>query len=755
MSDNLLNNITKNLQESTDNNTFCTRFSFPATDFPVEIKHLGEINFPVSTRIAKEIIDQAQLAPFGWRDQTIVDTRVRNAWEIKKSKIKLPGTSMEQIPEMLERIKKNLNMAADATLVPELHNLVIYEKGQFFSSHQDTEKCKDMIATMVILLPSNFKGGTLTIDRQGDVKKYTAPRTTNHLQVIAFYTDCVHEVKKITSGYRIALTFNLLLKGAGTLQPLQNPALTESIKAYFSEDERQALNCAQSNHPTWLVYLLDHQYSQYGLSWGHLKSADRTHASQLLAAAEALDLEAHLSLADVHEVWQTESDYSNSGYYGYRGDDDDEEDEDISGDDVECIEFIEGDCELRRWVNSNGKKRAWKGHYVPDEMVGWTKAMDNFEPFDSAYEGFMGNYGDTMEKWYHRAAITLWRKTDAFPSLFAIDANGTQKKVQKMLDTNFEQGVAALKTLLPQWERKIGSDGVQISETLKLCLLVRDKALATQLLEGYGMEAVCRKHGVGLRNLARSYGQKWLVELLDIWSKSDRDYFDPIAGLAFLINIFRDDSEVAAWLCAYQFKWFEVSDSVAQEHDSQVSIVKTRNKRVSHAVDFLKSLAALGENSIMAKSTRHFLGYPRLYDAVTLADMVLGLQDENLSPNIQKLTAEARKRLKASTAKTRKEGDYSILEIDTCKCKDCVVLHGFLKSKKETQYVWPLAQGRRYHIHRVIDDMGIGVSHQTQREGCPYKLVLKKLNKYFKNEARVKTMQSEKLAKIEAIYRLR
>ena len=55
-----------------------------------------------------------------------------------------------------------------------------------------------------------------------------------------------------------------------------------------------------------------------------------------------------------------------------------------------------------------------------DHQITWTKASDAFEPFESEYEGYMGNYGNTMDRWYHRAAVVLWRKEDHYPILFSI-----------------------------------------------------------------------------------------------------------------------------------------------------------------------------------------------------------------------------------------------------------------------------------------------------------------------------------------------
>jgi hypothetical protein len=41
--------------------------------------------------------------------------------------------------------------------------MLIYKEGQFFDKHQDSEKLENMIASLVIILPSPHIGGNLVI----------------------------------------------------------------------------------------------------------------------------------------------------------------------------------------------------------------------------------------------------------------------------------------------------------------------------------------------------------------------------------------------------------------------------------------------------------------------------------------------------------------------------------------------------------------------------------------------------------------
>jgi hypothetical protein len=35
-------------------------------------------------------------------------------------------------------------------------------------------------------------------------------------------------------------------------------------------------------------------------------------------------------------------------------------------------------------------------------------------PYSQQYEGYMGNWGNTLDRWYHRAAIVIWPREQAF-----------------------------------------------------------------------------------------------------------------------------------------------------------------------------------------------------------------------------------------------------------------------------------------------------------------------------------------------------
>ena len=147
---------------------------------------------------------------FGRGEQTLTDPDVRDTWEIPKHLVRAEwnGAALQVI---LATVKEELGLPNAAELTADLHSLLVYEPNQFFLAHQDSEKDNSMIGTLVVTLPSSYTGGELMVGHNGEWKAYRGSKTA--LSLVAFYADCRHEVLKVKSGYRITLTYNLLLRG--------------------------------------------------------------------------------------------------------------------------------------------------------------------------------------------------------------------------------------------------------------------------------------------------------------------------------------------------------------------------------------------------------------------------------------------------------------------------------------------------------------------------------------------------------------
>jgi len=188
-----LDKVTNVLNQLQTSGNFSARMMTDYDNLNIEIKTFGLLKLPIKPAKAKALIKFAKPAKYGLKDKIILDPKVRNVWEIPKSHIKIDKRRWNKAlnPALLE-LKTELGLQENQQLKAQLHNFLIYEKGQFFHSHQDTEKEENMIATLVILLPSSYRGGTLVVENQGDSKRYPSTSAPdNKLTFIAFYADIV------------------------------------------------------------------------------------------------------------------------------------------------------------------------------------------------------------------------------------------------------------------------------------------------------------------------------------------------------------------------------------------------------------------------------------------------------------------------------------------------------------------------------------------------------------------------------------
>ncbi len=739
---------------------FCTRLNIPLGDLHIGTKGGDTLKFPLTAKQVKALIKQAKPAQFGWKEKTLQDTKVRDTWEISKSKINIDKRQWNKsFNPLLDSIKVNLGLAENAKLSAQLHNLLIYESGQFFQPHQDSEKAEGMVATLVIILPSAHKGGALYIDHAGEKKSIQTSRAAlDKLTCVAFYADCHHEVKPLTEGYRVALTYNLVLKNAEDAYLSVNAdaevnTLVSALDQYFTDCDAEAIERKQKypnsgltpKPPKW-VYLLDHQYTQKSLNRSHLKNGDRIRVSSIEQAAATLNLDMFMALAEVQEMWQAESDYEEYGYRSRRGRRyfcDDEETEGSDKEEYRLIDLIDCGFELTHWVDQTGKPYTGDKLSISNHEVCWTKANDTFDPFYAEYEGYMGNYGNTLDRWYHRAAVILYRKNDRYammcdtnPDLLVKELIALAKKTATR-----EEAQNRVTSILPYWhlaQRSVYADldNKWIKSVFTLASLMESPSLAKSLVEPLGLASLNTKTAQVFVDCQLARDVSWCIDVLQAWIDKDGGRYNTkqINDFEPLIKQLHQKLAVPVpildWLFDYQYRALKHTHARRVEQDTPVQLKKDQPRRVEDFRELLAACVINDKQILHQKVVKYLKSNALLYVPLALADILYPLDKHELHDVTwgyqvlfnyiyDELTHELQTPL-------RKKSDWSITDNVSCQCADCQVLSEYLKSSEMKEKVWPLASARRQHIHRMIDGMGVPVTHVTQKQGSPYKLVLKK-----------------------------
>lgn len=172
---------------------------------------VGAIGLPLTEIQAVELSKRCEDAPFGRGAVTIVDKSVRNTFQLSPATFKITNPSWTtDLDNITIRACNGLGVHSHR-VEAQLYKLLLYEEGSFFAPHRDSEKVDGMFGTLVIVLPSKFTGGELVVNHKGEVKTFDQGSLSNFKsQFAAFYADCNHELKRVTSGHRLCLVYNLV-----------------------------------------------------------------------------------------------------------------------------------------------------------------------------------------------------------------------------------------------------------------------------------------------------------------------------------------------------------------------------------------------------------------------------------------------------------------------------------------------------------------------------------------------------------------
>ena len=281
----------------------------------LEVEGVGPIALPLLPVQAEQLIAAAEQAPYGRGEETLVDTAVRRTWQINADQVHIEGRHWQRdLAAIVKRAAEGLGVTKP--VVAELYKLLVYDQGSFFVEHRDTEKAPGMFATLIIGLPSHYRGGELRVRHRGREALLDLRRPEpSEVAFAAFYADCVHEVLPITSGCRLTLIYNLLLHPAKGRLP--EPPSYEAEQAAVVDLLRQwtaAKGLPDDDSPEKLIYPLHHAYTPAALAFDALKGADAAVAAVLVPAAEQADCDLHLALVSIEESGSAEY----TGYYGSR-----------------------------------------------------------------------------------------------------------------------------------------------------------------------------------------------------------------------------------------------------------------------------------------------------------------------------------------------------------------------------------------------------------------------------------------------------
>jgi predicted 2-oxoglutarate/Fe(II)-dependent dioxygenase YbiX len=348
----------------------------------LDIHNHGSVGLPLSAADAKSIKSKCQKSAFGKGTETYIDDSVRRCWELNPDQFTIRNPRWSHaIETLLPQVRDQLTlMCGPEYLRTELYKLLLYEEGAFFKAHQDSEKTPGMFGTLIVALPSPHEGGELALRHQKARFNFSTARNSEFgFSWAAWYSDVFHEVRPVTRGFRLVLTYNLAMRQDGRA-PLSTPPSLSSFQPYLKGILAKWNNDAVSGLlPKYLVHRLEHQYTRANLGLASLKGKDRSQVEALNAIA--VEADCALFLATMERV--------------------------VNKDDSYGDEVFGSSLRLKHITALNGKLVSEEFELNEEYLMQEEENPQARDADDEEHEGWTGNSGCPATYWYRDTVSTL------------------------------------------------------------------------------------------------------------------------------------------------------------------------------------------------------------------------------------------------------------------------------------------------------------------------------------------------------------
>ena len=200
------------------------------------------------------------------------------------------------------------------------------------------------------------------------------------------YADVTHEVKKVTAGHRLVLTYNLIdTEEKSTLQLAANSETSDAkLERILNrwKDQGSFLDTRTMNDIDYITYCLEHQYTEESLCLSNLKGHDK----QIVAQAARIGPQAEYSIC------LATLERKHAGAVDEDEDDDDEH---------EIFDEFENDWKLPRVVDLEGNMIV-EDFPIEEEAVIPENPFGRNDIWNEEFEGYTGNEGATTTLWYRK-----------------------------------------------------------------------------------------------------------------------------------------------------------------------------------------------------------------------------------------------------------------------------------------------------------------------------------------------------------------
>ncbi len=747
----MIRRLSKAIKGANRNAKFCVGDTLPAIDPGIHVEDLGALALPLKQMSAKHLFAASHVAAYGQGTQTLVDTKVRKTFEIDSSKVRLSDEWNSTIASATQQVAIQLGLPEEQ-LEAQLYKLLIYKTGGFFRPHRDSEKLDGMVASLIVVLPNNFRDGALVI-RHGtatqtfDFKEAAQSKSACYA---AFYSDCEHEVQRVTRGVRLCLAYNLVLKPDHKKRS-KKTELSGSMGQLPASIAEWTLR-----HPAEpLVFALEHQYTQRGLSLNRLKGADRSLADLIIEAADKADCRLHMAQVLRHtQQWADDGSYGRwNRRYSHR--------DNLQKGKLELGIIYEEELHGVEWTSIDGKKQPFGEIDFEVSSVVSSVPMQDWKPTSEDFEGYTGNAGNTLDRWYRRSAIVVWHRDHHFDVVAGGGADESVTSFCKLtaklaktprtrLEAERADCIRFARAIIARWPSRMRGYGHDSSREKLLgvdfpkhLLMLHDRDLVAEFLRQLADKDRATRLDSFITKACREFGwATFTMELKLFFAPPADGSYDrelPIRELEWLSKFCcdkstdPDKSTVSRELCALAVGRF------CEPRPSRYSDYGTRERLNASACEtslplLVQALLASGRDDLVARVMQFVATHPTDFTldychVPSLKSLSLWSRKffGNLHPQLAEWLDTVRRQLESATSQPptpptdwRRPADVE------CGCEFCSLLNPFLSHPRRETVRIQAREDIRQHLIHTINRHQCDLQHSLDRDRRPYALILNK-----------------------------
>ena len=692
----------------------------------LQVKGIGNVGFPISDGMVRKLMKRAVRSRFGKGKDYVLDTAIRDSWEIDASDWVIGGLGWKRtFSSVLGKVAKGLG-CPKKRLAASPYKLLIYEPGGMFKPHRDAEKEDGMIGTLTVTLPCSGRGGKLVVRHLGETCTFDLDtEDASEITYAAFFSDCEHEVCPLDSGFRVSLVYNLIQKRASSEGAL-----------LAAPDNRQEVRELTRALSLWkegvvggekIIWFLDHRYSSAGLGFDTLKNLDVTVASVLQEGSEM----AGCRLYATHvRIWQSGDPYYD-GEYDY-------ELEDV------ISELHDEERSLDVWARPGGGFDDFGEMEMGPSILIPEKVLDQCAPDDCSTEEWMGNAPPSVEHTYNLSALVVW---PAGRTLDVVSSSGAEAAVDFVDIKVAEHGIAPgsparnlverlVETLPPatRYHRPLG--GPYIGRATELVVMLDDPGVTADFVrriipEYYAASeeenAALVKALAGFRPVAAT---RLLTAIMHSKMHSKR------SGLvALAVSLFADfrDRGAERWQDALQVVVNTIIDGIDPQRQErsgkQGGSYGRRSDSETVGPETLRDIFILTADLDGEYATRRLAAILTGKTSPVSPDRDLPALLEMLPQNEVYATLwnhAVDTLLERIGSYPEKPGNWQIPYNNPCGCLHCKALKIFCEDPVVRERSFKAAQGVRVHLESRIRKEELDIDLTTIKRGRPYTLHCKK-----------------------------